>query len=47
MTSLSLLGIFQGFQPRFVKRYAELGREMTDAVGAYAEDVRSRRFSVA
>jgi len=42
-----LLGIFQGFQPRFVKRYRELGREMTEAVGAYAEDVRARRFPAA
>ncbi len=39
-----LLG-FQGeVQPRFVKRYAELGAEVERAVGIFAEDVRARRF---
>jgi 3-methyl-2-oxobutanoate hydroxymethyltransferase len=39
-----LLGIFDDFQPRFVKRYAELRREMIRAVRAFADEVRSRRF---
>jgi 3-methyl-2-oxobutanoate hydroxymethyltransferase len=39
-----LLGIFDEFEPRFVKRYAHIRREMTVAVGAFAEDVRARRF---
>ena len=39
-----LLGIFNDFTPRFVKRYAELGGEITRAVTAYAADVRSRAF---
>jgi 3-methyl-2-oxobutanoate hydroxymethyltransferase len=30
--------------PRFVKRYAEAGAVMRDAVGAYAAEVRERRF---
>jgi 3-methyl-2-oxobutanoate hydroxymethyltransferase len=39
-----LLGLFEDFRPRFVKRYAELGREMQRAVTAFAEDVRLHRF---
>lgn len=39
-----ILGIFDVFRPRFVKRYAELGGAISAAVSAYAEDVRSRRF---
>ena len=39
-----LLAIHQGFKPKFVKRYAELRQTMVDAVGAYAEDVRTRAF---
>jgi 3-methyl-2-oxobutanoate hydroxymethyltransferase len=39
-----LLGIFEEFQPRFVKRYAHLRREMVGAVSLFAADVRARRF---
>jgi 3-methyl-2-oxobutanoate hydroxymethyltransferase len=39
-----LLGIFEEFKPRFVKRYAHLRREMVGAVSSFAEDVRARRF---
>ncbi|MFN3075658.1 MAG: 3-methyl-2-oxobutanoate hydroxymethyltransferase [Alphaproteobacteria bacterium] len=39
-----LLGLFNEFQPKFVKRYADLGTQVVAAVGAYAEDVRARRF---
>lgn len=39
-----LLGLFGDFTPRFVKRYAELGPTVTDAVRRYAEDVRDRVF---
>lgn len=39
-----LLGIYAGFVPRFVKRYAELRKEMVAAVRTYAEEVRSGRF---
>jgi 3-methyl-2-oxobutanoate hydroxymethyltransferase len=39
-----LLGIFEEFRPRFVKRYAELRRDMFAAVSAFASDVRGRRF---
>ncbi|MFQ5784115.1 MAG: 3-methyl-2-oxobutanoate hydroxymethyltransferase [Alphaproteobacteria bacterium] len=39
-----MLGLFAEFTPRFVKRYAELGERISEAVAAYAEDVRARRF---
>jgi len=39
-----ILGIFDVFRPRFVKRYAELGGAISAAISAYAEEVRARRF---
>ncbi|HEU5264918.1 MAG TPA: 3-methyl-2-oxobutanoate hydroxymethyltransferase [Gaiellaceae bacterium] len=39
-----LLGLYEGRTARFVKRYAEIGRAIGDALGAFAEDVRERRF---
>lgn len=39
-----MLGLFNDFTPKFVKRYAELGDATTAAVRAYAEEVRARRF---
>ncbi|HUH81010.1 MAG TPA: 3-methyl-2-oxobutanoate hydroxymethyltransferase [Solirubrobacteraceae bacterium] len=39
-----LLGIRDGLGPRFVKRYANLQLEMNEGVGAFAEDVRTRRY---
>ncbi|WP_444454217.1 3-methyl-2-oxobutanoate hydroxymethyltransferase [Rhodobacter capsulatus] len=39
-----MLGLFTDFRPKFVKRYAELGRTATEAVAAYAAEVRSRAF---
>ena len=39
-----MLGMFTAFRPKFVKRYAELGEAADQAVAAYAEDVRARRF---
>jgi len=39
-----LLGIREGLGPRFVKRYANLQREMDAGVAAFAEDVRARRY---
>ncbi len=39
-----LLGLLPGSPPRFVKRYADLGRQATEAVAAFAADVRQRRF---
>jgi 3-methyl-2-oxobutanoate hydroxymethyltransferase len=39
-----LLGLSEGHLPRFVKRYANLSREIRDALEAYAEEVRSGAF---
>jgi 3-methyl-2-oxobutanoate hydroxymethyltransferase len=39
-----LLGIFDGHTPRFVKRYAEVRRQMVEGVLAYTADVRNRQF---
>ena len=39
-----LLGLSEGHLPRFVKRYANLSREIRDALEAYAADVRSGAF---
>jgi 3-methyl-2-oxobutanoate hydroxymethyltransferase len=39
-----MLGYYEGQAPRFVKRYADLGDVITDAVARYADDVRSGAF---
>ncbi|HXR12399.1 MAG TPA: 3-methyl-2-oxobutanoate hydroxymethyltransferase [Gaiellaceae bacterium] len=39
-----MLGYYEGHAPRFVKRYADLGEAITEALGRYAEDVRSGAF---
>jgi 3-methyl-2-oxobutanoate hydroxymethyltransferase len=39
-----MLGTFTEFRPRFVHRYAELGKTADAAIAAYAADVRARRF---
>lgn len=39
-----MLGINQGFSPRFLRRYANLAEEITRAVQAYIEDVKTKDF---
>ena len=39
-----MLGMTQGFSPRFLRRYADLNSVMTDAVGQYVTDVKSGDF---
>ncbi len=39
-----LLGLSSGPSPKFVRRYADLGRVATEAVAAFAADVRSGAF---
>ncbi|MBD5305044.1 MAG: 3-methyl-2-oxobutanoate hydroxymethyltransferase [Bacteroides sp.] len=39
-----MLGINQGFSPRFLRRYADIATIMHDAVGHYIEDVKSGDF---
>ena len=39
-----MLGKTQGFSPKFLRRYADLGTIMTDAIGQYVTDVKSGDF---
>lgn len=39
-----LLGIFDGFQPKFAKRWANMRSAMIDAVSGYADEVRRSAF---
>jgi 3-methyl-2-oxobutanoate hydroxymethyltransferase len=39
-----LLGLYDQRTPRFVKRYASMKDEMIDAVRAWSDDVRARRY---
>lgn len=39
-----MLGITQGFSPRFLRRYHNLGAEITGAVSRYIEDVKTCAF---
>lgn len=44
LVSEDVFGLFSDFTPRFVKRYADLGSQISTAAEAYARDVRARRF---
>lgn len=44
LVSHDLLGLFLGHQPKFVRRYAELGEAVRDAARRFSEDVRSGAF---
>ena len=39
-----MLGVFEAFTPKFVKRYAEIAKTSTEALTAYVQDVRSKAF---
>ena len=39
-----MLGMNNGFSPKFLRRYADLNTVMTDAIGHYIEDVKSCDF---
>ena len=39
-----MLGYYEGHAPRFVKRYADLGEVITEALGRYADEVRGGTF---
>jgi len=39
-----MLGKTQGFSPKFLRRYADLGTIMTDAIGQYVTDVKNGDF---
>jgi 3-methyl-2-oxobutanoate hydroxymethyltransferase len=42
-----MLGLFEDFQPRFVKQYADLGRDVVQAVEKYCREVREGTFPAA
>ena len=42
-----MLGLFDDFKPRFVKQYADLGREVLRAAEAYCREVREGSFPAA
>lgn len=42
-----MLGLFTDFRPKFVKRYAELGKTVDEAIATFAADVRGRAFPTA
>ena len=42
-----MLGLFTGLKPKFVKRYAQLGRDAVAAVGEFAAEVRDGTFPTA
>ncbi|QJE73917.1 3-methyl-2-oxobutanoate hydroxymethyltransferase [Aerophototrophica crusticola] len=44
LVSDDMLGLFGGFTPKFVKRYADIGPLVAEAAKAYTDDVRARRF---
>ena len=39
-----MLGLLTEFRPKFVKRYGDLGAAATEAIAAYAAEVRTRAF---
>lgn len=39
-----MLGMTQGFSPKFLRRYADLNTIMTDAIGNYVRDVKNSDF---
>ena len=39
-----MLGITQEFTPRFLRRYANIGEQITSAVEQYVKDVRDKDF---
>lgn len=44
LVSDDMLGLFGGFTPKFVKRYAELGPMIGEAAANYAAEVKARTF---
>jgi 3-methyl-2-oxobutanoate hydroxymethyltransferase len=39
-----MLGIYEDFHPRFVRRYASIADSIREAVGSYVRDVKTKKF---
>ncbi|MFQ5709466.1 MAG: 3-methyl-2-oxobutanoate hydroxymethyltransferase [bacterium] len=39
-----MIGLFEKFKPKFVRRYAELGKEIRTACKRFTDDVKERKF---
>ena len=44
LVSHDLLGLYDGFKPRFVRHYAELNKEMQQAFSHFRDDVKNGKF---
>ncbi len=44
LVSYDMLGIFDKFKPRFVRHYAEIGKQMRKAFEEYTKDVKAGQF---
>ncbi len=44
LVSPDMLGLYVDFHPRFVRHYAELNKEISEAVKKYIEDVKETKF---
>jgi 3-methyl-2-oxobutanoate hydroxymethyltransferase len=44
LVSPDMLGLFEGFRPKFVRRYADLGDAVRKAAARYVDDVAAGRF---
>jgi 3-methyl-2-oxobutanoate hydroxymethyltransferase len=44
LVSHDMLGLYEKFKPKFVRRYAEIGKEMRESFIRYIDDVKSTRF---
>ena len=44
MICSDVLGVFQAFTPKFVKKYENLAQKTIDAFSAYVKDVRNSEF---
>ena len=47
LVTQDMLGLFEDLRPRFVKQYADLGREIVQAVEGYCREVREGTFPAA
>lgn len=44
LVTQDMLGMFEKFKPRFVRRYAEIGKQMREAFKSYLEEVKTEKF---